>query len=293
MIEEIIAEFPTPVTPSRALAEHFAEHVKGYWTEKGRITSTRIEVHPYNESSGTIIAVIEPTEQPVKQTSRQVITGRDIHEAFCATKPESQRKPWEVLDEHDQELYNAVAQLVIQPVTSTQQPLQGYVLKVLQDKLNELRQKKLTGIVPEHLEIAIEGAIETVNDLKDQFEYKWPSAPQTNLKPNSQIQQFRTAARPLVVEITKYAGDQQLKKPLAAICRQAEQQITDLEQKNKVLQHWLWQWLAFSGQQSFENWLLEDQREDYEVLRGATEMALKEQQGPEPEVFNDKEAMKG
>jgi hypothetical protein len=311
MIEEIIAEFPTPVTPSRALAEHFAEQVKGYWTEKGRIVSTRIEVHPYNESSGQVVAIIEPSEQPVKQTSQQAsiddlimqqiayyesvaekaykqaqdfranddkkqaqewrtraalmhakcdalrtlkgqlshfviqpeqlaqlfhetyerlapefgyetrketavpwseipkdnnnkhlmiavcsailehvvlplhpLTGRDLHEAFNRVEPEEihtlapSRKPWEALSEEDQELYNAVARHLPQPV-STQPPLQGYVLGKLEEKLKELKQKKL--LLPVHTTtqaIAYEGAIEMVNDLKVQFEHEWPSASQ-------------------------------------------------------------------------------------------------------------------
>jgi hypothetical protein len=76
------------------------------------------------------------------------ITGRDIHEAYCVTKPEEQRKPWEDIDEHDQALYNAVAFYLSERVAAQRRPLQGSTLSILQ------------------LKIALEGAIEVVNDLQ-------------------------------------------------------------------------------------------------------------------------------
>jgi NTP pyrophosphatase (non-canonical NTP hydrolase) len=55
------------------------------------------------------------------------VTGRDIHEAYLAVRseeistPVSSKKTWEDIDEHDRELYNAVARHIsecqIQPFT--------------------------------------------------------------------------------------------------------------------------------------------------------------------------------
>jgi hypothetical protein len=199
MIEEIVAEFPTDTTPSRSIAEHFAEQIKGYWTEKGIIADTRIEPYPYNEASGRVVALIEPAQQ-VEHT-----TVQDIASA------------------------------------------QGYVLKVLQDKIDALKFRKLTDMVPDHFETAMEGGIETCNELLDTFKREWPASdPQTDTKPSSQIQQFRDAVRAFVVDIRKNAYDQQILKPVANICRQAEQQITDLEQQNKALKQPLQGWLDWS-----------------------------------------------